>query len=165
MNFTRQDIETIARRLRTFSQKDSEFATVKEITEDDRISLIKQKSAGVFENKTISLNKLTDSVAENIDLSKIPFSVEETTFENLKDALLYLVGKVITITPHDVTSISADEVLFEMSEGSEASTTVGPALRAILDILYGRVPFPTAADQSDITYLFTQINNQQVITQ
>lgn len=147
MNFTKQDIQKLHEGLAKYAKKDSDFKPLNTVDVGTDIAVLHDGT-----NKRVSFETLLLSVAQKIDLSKIPVAFEGYEETNLSSVLVTMLsavqnGKVIVIS-------SADNIPYSNVYIGNG-VNVGPALDRILAILYGSLPFPTAAAESDINGLFT----------
>lgn len=147
MNFTKQDIQKLHEGLAKYAKKDSDFKPLNTVDVGTDIAVLHDGT-----NKRVSFETLLLSIAQKIDLSKIPVAFsghEETTLDSALLTILNAIknGEIIGFE-------SADDIPYGNTYIGN-NVKVGPALDRILNILYGATPFPTAAADSDINGLFT----------
>lgn len=147
MNFTRQDIQKLSEGLAKYAKKDSDFKPISSINDDTDIAVLHE---GV--NRRVALSALSKYMFNNIDISQIPVSFNDVSEKNLYD----LLKKLITDGGYEGTDISLDRVGYNTPQGTiDLGVKAWTAMDHLFKIVYGLLPFPTAADEDEINELFT----------
>lgn len=147
MNFTRQDIQKLSEGLAKYAKKDSDFTPLSSINAETGIAVLHEGT-----NRRVSVNTLSTYMFNNIDISKIPVKFDDVSEKNLYD----LLKKVLTSGGYEGTDISLDRVGYNTPQGTiDLGVKAWTAMDHLFKIVYGLLPFPTAADEDEINELFT----------
>jgi hypothetical protein len=143
MVLTKQNYQDIARYLSRISVRDSEFPKAEYINDDSTVVVVSDGK-----NVRVDLPMLAAYVANSVDVLSTDVDVEGLKATDLISALNELYSLASTKTTYEGAPLTASAITF--SNSAISSTTVAGALGGLIDIIYGKYPFPTAATNEQI---------------
>ena len=130
------------------SVKDSELPNIKDIDETTSFAVVHDDN-GIARNKKISIDKLSEYLTKNIDITKIPVS----GYDSLSAALSYLKSLIKAIGEgyYIPEGLTAEDIKYSVKIGDRTPENVHQALGYITNIIYnGIIPLLAFADDSEI---------------